>query len=127
MSLRQVVAQLGIALGALIPIMGACNSGTGDCPAKQTIQPGAPCSDDNLQCAYDLPTPSPACDGTSTVIPSSCICTSGAWSCPSAISCGDGGGSEGGGDDGSAEAGDDGGGDAAEGGSDALGDTTQGG
>ena len=68
--------------------IGACNSGTGDCPAKESIQPGAPCSDDNLQCAYDLSTPSPGCDGTTTTIASSCTCMKGTWSCPSPIDCG---------------------------------------
>jgi hypothetical protein len=70
-----------------------CNNGTGDCPPKGSIQPGAACSDDTLQCAYDLSTPSPACDGTTTTIASSCTCTKGTWVCPSAVACAGGDGS----------------------------------
>jgi hypothetical protein len=64
----------------------ACND-VGSCPGKETITPGGACSGDSLECAYDLATPSPACDGTSTTIATSCVCTSGAWVCPSAVSC----------------------------------------
>jgi hypothetical protein len=71
-------------------LLGACNTGAGDCPAKEAIQPGAACDDDQLQCAYDLPTPSAACDGTTTVIATSCTCTKKAWSCPSPFVCGEG-------------------------------------
>ena len=76
-------------VGAISAGLGACNSGTGDCPAKETITPGGSCSDDNLQCAFDLATPSTACDGTNTTIASSCICTKGNWVCPDPVSCGD--------------------------------------
>jgi hypothetical protein len=113
MNTRSFVPSTVIALvWCLVAALGACNSGTGDCPQKQSIQPGAPCSDDNLQCAYDLDTPSPACDGTTTTIASSCTCTKGTWSCPSAVDCG-GDGSVG--NDGSAN---DGGPDGAEGSTD---------
>jgi hypothetical protein len=75
-----------LALG-LFAGLGACNSGTGNCPAKETIQPGASCDDEHLQCAYDLATPAPACDGTSTTISSSCTCTNGTWACPDPVAC----------------------------------------
>ena len=74
-------------VGAAFLALGACNSGMSDCPAKEAIQPGAACSDDDLQCAYDLSTPAPACDGTTTVLATSCTCTKGTWSCPSAVAC----------------------------------------
>ena len=92
---------------------GACNT-QGSCPAKEIIQPGASCSDDQLQCAFDLATPSAACDGTTT-IPSSCTCTKGAWSCPSAFAC-EGGAGDGGEDGPSPETGDDAPSDAMDGG-----------
>jgi hypothetical protein len=76
-----LVLTAGVVGGAV-----ACNE-TGTCPAKGAFAPDASCQDDGLQCAYDLVTPSAACDGTTTVIPSSCMCTSGAWVCPSAWSC----------------------------------------
>lgn len=65
----------------------ACNSGNGDCPEKPMVMAGAACSDDHLQCAYDLSTPAAACDGTMTIIETSCTCTNGQWSCPSAFDC----------------------------------------
>lgn len=76
-----LVLAAGAAVGA-----AACND-TGTCPTKGSIKPDASCADDQLQCAYDLVTPSAACDGTTTSIPSSCMCTSGAWVCPEAFSC----------------------------------------
>ncbi len=82
------VAALG--LGAFVASLfafGACNP-QDDCPAKESISPGGPCSSEALQCAYDLATPSPACDGTSVTLASSCTCTSGAWACPSPAACG---------------------------------------
>ena len=90
-----------IALGA-VGAVSACNSGTGDCPDKIAIVEGASCSDEHLQCAYDLMTPAVACDGTHTVIATSCTCTDGTWSCPSAVEC-DSGASA---DDGGVEASD---------------------
>jgi hypothetical protein len=83
---------LALALLVLASASGtfaACNSPQGDCPAKAAIVPGAACASDQLQCAYDLATPSLACDGTTTVIPSSCTCAAGAWSCPSPVECAD--------------------------------------
>lgn len=80
--------------------VGACNSGTGDCPRKAAVVAGASCSDEHLQCAYDLTTPAAECDGTSTVIATSCTCTDGTWSCPSATECESGASA----DDGGAEA-----------------------
>lgn len=116
-NLLRVAALAGIAgIIALIgTTMGACND-QGDCPAKESIVAGGACSGEELQCAYDLATPSAACDGTKTTLSTSCICTSGVWACPSAFACetdaaaetGDDGGAETG-DDGSAETGDDGG------------------
>jgi hypothetical protein len=85
---------LAFAFALAISAPMACNqSETADCPTG-TIQPGGSCSDDQLQCAYSLSTPSAACDGTSTVIPSSCTCTSGSWACPSPFECGDSGTTE---------------------------------
>ena len=88
-----------VAIGAMIAVVAslvafsaleACNSGNGDCPEKVAVVPGASCSDEHLQCAFDLTTPAAACDGTSSVIETSCTCTKGNWSCPDAIQC-DGG------------------------------------
>ena len=79
-----------LALGVLLTSMlagGACNKDD-DCPAKEAISPDGPCSSDALQCAYDLVTPSLSCDGTSVTLASSCTCASGAWKCPSPVSCG---------------------------------------
>jgi hypothetical protein len=76
--------------------VGGCNN-VGSCPAKETIMPGGPCSGDSLECAYDLATENPACDGTNTTIPTSCTCTKGAWVCPPPASC-EGGDDGGGGD-----------------------------
>lgn len=98
-------------IGILCGLVGfvaldACNSGNGDCPAKESITPGGSCSDDHLQCAYDLTTPNAVCDGTSTRIATSCTCTDGTWACPEAFECEAGAGD--GGDAGSAaEAGED--------------------
>ena len=100
MSTRATLAGIFV-LWAVITAFGACNQ-EGDCPAKGTVMPGGSCTSDALQCAYDLQTPSPACDGTSTTIASSCTCTSGAWACPSPLSCGDGGSTEPGPDSGTA-------------------------
>jgi hypothetical protein len=96
-------------------LLGACNE-VGSCPGADTITPGGSCSGDNLQCAYTLQSASPACDGTTVEggLATSCVCTDGAWVCPSAVVCpatGDDGGGEAG-DDGGGEAGDDGGGEA---------------
>ena len=90
---------------ALLSWLAACgiNSGTGDCPAAASIQPGAGCSDDFLQCPYNLATESPLCDGTKTILATSCTCTKGTWSCPSAVSCEGGGGAADAGADGPTE------------------------
>ena len=102
------------ALVAAALILSGCND-VGSCPAKTSITPGSACEGDSLECAYDLATPSPACDGTSTTISTSCTCTKGTWACPAPVACApsgdDGGGDDGGGDDGSSDSpGDDGGG-----------------
>ena len=66
---------------AYVLVVTACNA-VGDCPAKASVTPGGPCSTDQLQCPYDLTTPGPTCNGSSSLgIASSCICTGGAWSC----------------------------------------------
>ena len=65
----------------------ACNSGNGSCPDKSAVVPGASCSDEHLQCAYDLTTPPATCDGMPTVIATSCTCTDDHWSCPPAFPC----------------------------------------
>jgi hypothetical protein len=86
--------KLGVAgaglLAAVLAIVGslaACSNGTGTCPAKETIQPGASCDNDDLQCAFDLATPDPSCDGTQTTIATSCTCKKGTWSCPDPVAC----------------------------------------
>jgi len=73
--------------GVISAALGGCNSGAGDCPAKETITPGGACDDEHLQCAYDLPSASIACDGTNAVLATSCTCTKGVWACPSAVEC----------------------------------------
>jgi hypothetical protein len=76
-------------VGAWAAILaGACND-VGTCPSADSITPGASCSGESLECAYTLQTPSPACDGTSVEggIATSCVCTSGAWVCPSPVAC----------------------------------------
>jgi hypothetical protein len=84
------IAVIGVAIIASVGTFGAavaCNTGNGTCPDKAAIVPGASCSDEHLQCAFDLPTPAVACDGMSTVIATSCTCTDRQWSCPSAFEC----------------------------------------
>jgi hypothetical protein len=90
---------LGVALAC-----GACNS-VGTCPAPGTITNGVSCSGDTLECPYTLQTPSPACDGTSTQLATSCVCTQGAWACPDPVDCGDGGDIDSGGGDDSGDGG----------------------
>jgi hypothetical protein len=93
-TLAAVLAAIAVSgAGAL----GGCND-VGSCPAPAAITPGGSCSGDSLECAYDLPSPSPACDGTNTTIPTSCVCTKGSWVCPSPVSCEGGSGDDGGGD-----------------------------
>jgi hypothetical protein len=84
--------------GAVFAVLAACNTGTDDCPDKAQITPGAACSDDFAQCAFDLQTPSVACDGTTFTIASSCTCTKGLWVCPSAVECGEDAATDEGGD-----------------------------
>lgn len=87
-----------LAVAAMLATAPACNTGMGNCPAKETVQPGGSCNDDKLQCAFDLATPDPSCDGTQTTIATSCSCDKGHWSCPDPIACDAGptGGDEGG-------------------------------
>jgi hypothetical protein len=82
-----VVGAVAVASLTAFTAVTACNNGTGSCPDKAAVVPGASCSDDNLQCAFDLTTPAVACDGTSTTIETSCTCTDGTWACPSAVEC----------------------------------------
>ncbi len=81
------VALAALATAAMIGAASGCNSGNGDCPDKSTIAPGASCSDDHLQCAFDLSTPAAACDGTTTVLATSCTCNHGTWDCPAPFDC----------------------------------------
>lgn len=85
---------------ALVGLMFACNHGLGFCPAKEDVQPGGACDSEELQCAYDLTTPNDTCDGTSTVVSTSCVCTKGAWSCPDPVDCSSAGGDQDSGDQG---------------------------
>lgn len=80
-------AGLSLVFAGILAGTGACNTGLGDCPATSTIKDKGPCTDDNLECPYDLSSPNPSCDGKTTTIMTSCVCTSGTWSCPSPIDC----------------------------------------
>jgi hypothetical protein len=82
-----VVGAVGAASLTAFTAVTACNTGSGSCPDKAAVLPGASCSDNHLQCAFDLTTPAVACDGRSTVIETSCTCTDGRWACPSAVEC----------------------------------------
>ncbi len=84
----------------VVAVAGACND-VGDCPAASAIQDQASCSGEQLECPYTLQTASPACDGTMVDggLATSCVCTSGKWSCPQPVSCAAEGGTA---DDGSA-------------------------
>jgi hypothetical protein len=84
-----------LVFAGLLATAGACNTGLGDCPATQTIQADEACTDDNLDCPYDLSSEPASCNGTTTTIKTSCVCTKGTWKCPSPVDCG-GGGSGGG-------------------------------
>ena len=100
------------AFASLVGLLGACNN-VGDCPA--TVTSGGSCSGDSLECPYTLASLSPACDGTFVDggLQTSCVCTKGAWVCPSPVTCpvvsptGDDGAAAG--DNGAGEGGDDGG------------------
>ena len=70
-----VVGAVGVASLTAFTAVTACNTGSGSCPDKAAVLPGASCSDNHLQCAFDLTTAGVACDGTSTVIETSCTCT----------------------------------------------------
>ncbi len=86
---------------------GACND-VGTCPSSDSITPGASCTGEFLECAYTLPTASPACDGTTVEggVATSCVCTKGSWACPAAVACPAPGGGDGSAGD-AASAGDD--------------------
>jgi len=100
-----VVGAVAVASLTAFTTVTACNNGTGTCPDKAGIVPGASCSDDTLQCAFDLMTPAVACDGTTTTIETSCTCTDGTWACPSAVECDSGAAEEAGEEAGEEEAG----------------------
>jgi hypothetical protein len=108
-----LVVGLGVVGAVLVAFLGtfsavtACNSGGGSCPDKAGVVPGGSCSDDKLQCAFDLMTPAVACDGTTATIETSCTCTDGTWACPSAVECDSGTAEEAGEEAGSDEAGSD--------------------
>jgi hypothetical protein len=105
-----ILSAVALFLGACC-LVGACNN-YDSCPSKESVAPGRPCGGDYYQCAYDLTGPSPACDGTSTTISSSCICFAGAWTCPAATTCADAAtGDDGAGGNDGAASGDDAGGD----------------
>lgn len=78
---KAAAAALAIALS-----LAACQADRiGDCPAKATLSNGAACSDEGLQCPYDIT--QTACDGTTSTVSSSCLCQSGTWSCPDSWQC----------------------------------------
>jgi hypothetical protein len=74
-------------------VLAGCNSGTSNCPTPQSVTPAGACADNDQQCPFNLDTPSPACDGTTTTIASSCTCTAGTWACPAPVQCGSDSGS----------------------------------
>ncbi len=82
-SLFSTVATIGLIVSA------ACSDLASDC-AKANVAPNASCGNDHLQCPYNLDQPN--CDGTSTTVSTSCVCTNGAWTCPSPVACADDGG-----------------------------------
>lgn len=81
----------GVFAGLVVVLALAGCTNQGDCPAKPAIAPGGACNDETLQCAYDLASPSQACDGSQTTLATSCICTDGVWQCPEPFGCGAGG------------------------------------
>jgi hypothetical protein len=88
MTITSPARRVGSILAGAVALLAACNSGLGDCPARSSIKPGAACSDDMLQCPYEIPVS--GCDGG---VASSCTCTNGTWTCPSdeagaAVGCG---------------------------------------
>ena len=90
-----------LAVAAVGVLLGGCND-VGSCPSASAIVPGGSCTGDSLECPYVMESPSPACDGTTAEggLATSCVCSSGTWSCPSPVTCdstGDDGGDDGGG------------------------------
>jgi hypothetical protein len=61
-------------------------NGIVNCPSKADLQPWGACSGD-MECAWDLVSASPNCDGTIITIPTSCVCDQGVWKCPNAYAC----------------------------------------
>lgn len=100
--LKAILCFVGFA-AAIAAARPACTNAD-QCPAKESIVPGAACGGGAGQCAYDLTVPNAACDGTTSVIATSCACVDGAWACPTAGECPAVGGA-----DAAAEAADDGG------------------
>ena len=113
MTVNELLMTKWIFAGAFAATLAAtaCND-VGTCPSADSIQPGGSCSGESLECAYTLQTASPACDGTMLEggLGTSCVCTKGAWACPSAVACpaAEAGGDDGGGTQ-DAVVGDDGG------------------
>jgi hypothetical protein len=88
---RRIIGAVTVGALTAFTSVTACNTGNGTCPDKAAVVPGGSCSDNDLQCAFDLKTPAVACDGTSTVIETSCTCTHGTWDCPPVLDCGEAG------------------------------------
>jgi hypothetical protein len=83
MTLRHVLSGLFVSFIA-VASLGACSSLADECK-KATVTPDGTCSEDALQCEYDLQQDN--CDGTFSTVATSCVCTGGAWSCPDPIPC----------------------------------------
>jgi len=77
-------------LTALLLAINGC-SGNGSCPPHGLMLNGAACHGDDLQCAREVTLT--GCDGTESVIVSSCSCNSGKWECsdPGTPTCTDAG------------------------------------
>ncbi len=79
-SLFSYVAAFGLIMST------ACSDLGSEC-AKAQVSPSASCGNDKLQCPFTLDQPN--CDGTSTSVSTSCVCTGGSWVCPSPVACAD--------------------------------------
>ena len=80
------VLALGLFLGATRCAGIADINDIVNCPPKRDIQPWSACSG-RMECAWDLVTANPACDGTTLTIATSCLCAQGVWKCPNAYAC----------------------------------------
>jgi hypothetical protein len=85
MKTTSIVKAAAAALAIALSPAGCQADRISDCPAKATLTNGTSCSDEGLQCPYDIVRT--ACDGTTSTVPSSCLCQGGTWSCPDSWQC----------------------------------------